>query len=66
MDPATVLILGTLKAVAEAITEGFRYAQTPQGQRAGAKWLDDAAAREKAIGDAGAWMKKLLTGELLI
>ena len=65
MDPATLLILGTIKAVAEAIAEGFRYAQTPAGQALGKKLLEDAAAREKALDDAGAWLKKLVTGELL-
>jgi hypothetical protein len=65
MDPATVLILGTVKAVAEAIAEGFRYAQTPAGQAAAKKLLEDAVAREKWAADAGAWLKRALTGEVL-
>jgi len=63
MDPATILILGAVKAVAEAVTEGFRYAQTPQGQAASKRLLDDAVAREKWLDDAGAWLKRALTGE---
>jgi hypothetical protein len=27
--------------------------------------LEDAVAREKALNDMGAWLKKLVTGELL-
>jgi glutamate synthase domain-containing protein 3 len=65
MDPATILILGTVKAVAEAITEGFRYVQTPAGQAAAKKLLEDAVARERALDEAGAWLKKLFTGGLL-
>ena len=65
MDPATVLTLGTIKAVAEAFAEGFRYGQTPAGQATITKMLEDAVAREKALNDMGAWLKKLITGELL-
>ncbi len=65
MDPATLLILGTIRAVAEAITEGFRYAQTPQGQAFRKKMLEDAVERDKALEAAGAWLKGILTGSLL-
>lgn len=65
MDPATLLILGTIKAVAEAFAEGFRYAQTPQGQAAAKKVLEDAEAREKALEAAGAWLKGIVTGSVL-
>ena len=65
MDPATVLILGTIKAVAEAFVEGFRYAQTPAGQAFGKKMLEDAVERDKALEAAGTWLKGLLTGSLL-
>ena len=65
MDPATLLILGTVKAVAEAVTEGFRYAQTPQGQSMAKRLLDDAAERDKALEAAGAWIRGILTGSAL-
>ena len=65
MDAATLLILGTIKAVAEAVAEGFRYAQTPAGQAFGKKVLEDAAERDKALEAAGAWIRGLLTGSLL-
>ena len=65
MDPATILILGTVKAVAEAFVEGFRYAQTPAGQAFAKKVLEDAVERDKALEAAGAWLKKFVTGELL-
>ncbi len=65
MDPATVLILGTIRAVAEAFAEGFRYAQTPQGQAFAKKVLEDAVEREKALEAAGMWLKGILTGSLL-
>ncbi len=65
MDPATVLILSTIRAVAEAVAEGFRYAQTPAGQSFAKKVLEDAAEREKALEAAGAWIRGILTGSLL-
>lgn len=65
MDATTLLILGTIKAVAEAFAEGFRYAQTPAGQAVAKKMLEDAVAREKALEAAGAWLRGILTGELL-
>ena len=65
MDAATILILGTVKAVAEAFVEGFRYAQTPQGQAMAKRLLDDAAERDKALEAAGAWLKGILTGAAL-
>ena len=65
MDPATVLILGTIKAVAEAFVEGFRYAQTPQGQAAVKKMLEDAVERDKTLEAAGAWLRGILTGSVL-
>ena len=65
MDAATILILGTIKALAEAFAEGFRYGQTPAGQAFAKKMLDDAVAREKALDEVAAWLKKLVTGELL-
>jgi hypothetical protein len=62
MTPET--IVATIGAVAEAVAEGFKFAQTPQGQELVKRSIEDRAAFEKNVSAAGQWLQKLFTGKL--
>jgi hypothetical protein len=62
MTPET--ILQAITAVAEAVTEMCKLAQTVQGQASIEKALKDQAAVAAAFKGAREWLEKLFTGKL--
>lgn len=62
MDP--LIIISTVKAVADATAEIFKFLQTPQGQRSIEKSMADRIAFEAYIRDVGKWFEKLFKGAL--
>lgn len=62
MTPETILT--TIRAVAEATTELFRYLQTPAGQKSLEKALENQEKAEQFLRSAGNWFETLLTGKL--
>lgn len=57
-------IVACITAVANAVTEGFKYAQTPAGQQAIQKMTADQAAFQQGLKDAVTWLEKFFTGKL--
>ena len=62
MNPES--IVACITAVAQAITEGFKYAQTPAGQQAIQKMTADQVAFQQGLQSVGAWLEKFFTGKL--
>jgi hypothetical protein len=60
-----VAILETIRAVAEAVAEYFRWLQTEQGKRFSDQVMSDRVAWDKFWIDAGIGLKRLFSGELL-
>lgn len=60
----TELIPATIKAVADAVAEGFRWAQTPEGIEFTKQMRVDRAAWDKTWANFGAALKSFFSGEL--
>lgn len=52
-------ILAAITAVANAVAEGFRFAQTPHGGEVVKQAIEDRAAWDKGVKELGAWVTKL-------
>jgi hypothetical protein len=64
MIPTVSEVLETIKAVANCITEGFKWAQTDDGKKTIAKWSEDRAAWDAFWANAASGIKSLFTGKL--
>lgn len=62
--PSAVLILETIKAVAEAIIAICGLMMTEHGKKLIDEGMADRAAARKFFGGIGDWFKDLFTGEL--
>ena len=62
MTPETIFV--TVQALALAITEIFRWLQTPEGRDVVRKSLEDREAAERFLRDLGHGIKALLEGKL--
>lgn len=58
------MVLQTVRAVAEAVAETFRYLQTPAGQKSLEKMLEDQKQFEAGVTALRDWFAKLFTGRL--
>ena len=59
------LILPLVTAALQAAVEFLRFLSTPEGQLTVAKWRADDTEFRKAAADAGGWLKRLLSGQIL-
>lgn len=62
MNPETIVL--AITAVAQAVTEIAKLAQTSQGQAAIARSLEDQAEFRKNAQNLGKWFERLFTGQL--
>lgn len=66
MTPLAIflLILGTIKAVAELGVEALKFIQTEQGKQIVTKMIEDRETWDKNVTALGNWVKALVRGEL--
>jgi len=57
-------IVSCIGSISQALAEIARFLQTEQGQKVVSKALEDRAALDKALRDAGAWVEDLFSGRL--
>ena len=57
-------IVAAVTAIAEAAAEGFKFAQTSQGQALIEQAIRDRVALDKGIKDLGAYISNLVKGQL--
>jgi hypothetical protein len=62
VNPESIIMLIT--AIAEAVREGFRFANTEAGQQLVKKSIENQAAFEKGVQEVGHWFVALLSGKL--
>ncbi len=65
MLPTVELVLGTIKAVAEAWTETLRFAQTDTGKQYAADMLRDKVKRDQWMDAAGKKIGDFFAGKFL-
>lgn len=64
MTPEALLIIGTIRAGFECVTQLVKYLMTEDGKKLVAKSLEDRAAWDKFWSDLGGGLKKLISGDL--